>query len=370
MSEHADLPPSSSKEWGRCFGWLALNEVTPEPPETDESRWGNECHGYCEGWLSSARRGATVPPANDDQEMVDTARMYVEHCLELMRACDVFGGDALGIESKVDAGCTAGTSDFFLYDAKTHTVYVRDLKTGRLLVEPEDPQIILYAWGVIDRLGLSDLDLMLDIGVVQPRGFHKDGPIRTRRMYAHTLRGDINRLTNAADANRQRNHPATAGPHCRNCNARTRCQAAIAAGPELLAVSAEAVPADPEPHELGTLMRWTAQAIKHLQSMQKAYEGAAEGAIAAGHIVPGYSMQGTFARSDDWNDDTEELEVIALAGLFGVEAVETKLKTPAQLRAAGVPKEVVSGYCTRRKTGVKLVASSPTDIQNIFGDLK
>lgn len=370
MSEHAALPPSSAKEWGNCDGWLVLNESTPEPPETDAAHWGTECHAIAASRLESARTGGLGQPACTDSEMDECAQLYVDHCYGLMRAASVYGGDRLGIEAKVQTRIPGvwGTVDFYVYDEAGRVLYIRDLKTGRLLIDPDDDQLVLYADGVIELLGLSDLDISVDLGVVQPRGFHPAGSIRTMRGAATDLRGRLNQLTDRAEANQSRKGEAQAGPHCYQCKARTRCPAAIESGQSLLYAVSEAVPADLQPAEVGLLLRDTRRAIKFLGQMEKAYSGQAEGLIKAGQRVPGWALQTQMARSKDWTVDDEQ--VLLLGQLYGADFSKPGLITPSQAEKKGIPADVISGYCTRRQIGVKLSESNDDDLANIFRNIK
>jgi hypothetical protein len=368
MSEHAPLPPSSAKEWSKCLGWLAHNAGIVDSP-TDEAAWGDEAHDWAERGLHSIAQ-ARHPELPDDPEMAETVKMYVDHCGDLMHAHRVYGGDNLGIEAKLSTTIHEqvwGTGDFYLYAQDINTLYIRDFKSGRLEVDPDDPQLLLYAEGVITKLGLADTGLMLDVGVVQPRAYARGGPIRTYRVYAHNLRAEFNHLRNAASGNIN-GGPTQAGPHCLNCSARTRCESAIKHGAKLYYASSESVPEDVTPVEAGLLHKQAKQAAKHLTKMAEAYEALIVGRLNAGDIVPGWSLGSTYARSEDWTKDADDVRNLGM--LFGVSLDKpAELLTPAQARKTAIPAEVINDYCTRRKTGVKLIESSEGDLQQIFGDL-
>lgn len=369
MTDHAILPPSSASEWGNCDAWLRLNEAAPEPPETDEARWGTECHALAQLMLEAHKRRAEPPPRREyDPEMYETAKLYADHCGRLMAEHHIFGGKSLGIEARVHMkrvhpGAVWGTSDFYLYDYKGHVLYVRDLKSGHLLCEPDDEQLMLYAAGAIEALGLNELTVTVDLGIVQPRGFHRDGPIRTVRMPASDMRARLNQLAQRAEANLARDGKATAGEHCYNCNARTRCPAALALGPQLLQLSTEGVPTEPSASEVGLLLTWTQRAIKYLRQMEKAYEGELEGHLRAGRIVPGWAIESAEGR-EYWTADREQ--VLAVGALFNVTVDKPELITPAQARKAGIPSEIINLYCTRRNNGTKLVEQTDKSAAVIF----
>src|SRR5690606_938184 len=73
-----------------------------------------------------------------------------------------------------------GTSDFCFLDADARTLHVWDYKHGAgIVVEVEDsPQLKYYACGMLEDLGLwDDIDRVV-LHIVQPRGWHSDGPHR------------------------------------------------------------------------------------------------------------------------------------------------------------------------------------------------
>ena len=371
--EHAVLPCSSAKEWSNCDGWLAMNEAVPEPPESDEAIWGTQCHAVASEWLERCSRGDTSAPDIADKEMLETADLYVKHCLGLMRTAGAYGGKALGLEARLHMLSVSahvwGTADFYAWDAHKKTLYVRDLKTGRLLVEPDDPQLLLYAIGALEELGLRGERYIVDLGVVQPRGYHRKGPIRTIRLDSVDLQTAVAaRLRERAEANLSRTGKTQAGQHCHQCKASTRCPAAIEAAQSLPYAVAEAIPAQLQPADVGLLLKQTKRAIKFLEQMEKAYEGEAEGLLRSGQVVPGWSMEDSYARSKDWTVADEQ--VLMLGELYGVDLRKPGLRTPTQAQNDGIPEEVINGYCTRRKTGVKLTESNDTTIANIFNGVK
>lgn len=371
MSDHAILPPSSASEWGNCYGWLRMHADLPSEQETDAARWGNECHALAAQMVEAhSRAGHGMPERGGvDDEMWETAELYALHCKHLMQTDSVFGGPQLGIESRLAMPTVHaqvwGTADFYLHAARVSTLVIRDLKTGYLLVEPDDEQLLLYAWGVIEKLQLNVAELQVDLGVVQPRGFHRKGPIRTAAMRATDLKHRVMKLREAATANVDGTGALTAGEHCRNCRARARCPAAQQLGPALLQLSTQALPSEPTPTEAGQLLRWTRRALKHLEQMEKAYAGEVEGHVRAGVVVPGWAMEPTYARSKEWT--RPEPDVRLLGQMFGADLSKPGLVTPTQAEKKGIPAEIINGYCTRPQTGVKLTEVSDDTIANIFG---
>ena len=62
--------------------------------------------------------------------------------------------------------------------------------------------------------------------------------------------------------------------------------------------------------------------------------------------------------------------MLLLGQLYGADLSKPGLITPSQAAKKGIPADVISGYCTRRQTGVKLSESNDKDLSNIFEGIK
>lgn len=354
MSNHAALPPSSAKEWLHCHGWLAMHRDLPQQEQTDEARWGTQCHDAAEQWLNTG----DCPTLDRETKVV--ASEYVRYCLDLP-------GEQRGVETRVTTTVPDvwGTCDYWCYDKVAHALYIVDLKTGRVPVEADDPQLVLYADGVIEYLNLDRNCLTVQLAVVQPRAYHPGGPVRTAKLDQEQLREQLRGLRAAAIANRDWTGQVSAGKHCQNCKARTTCPAAIRSGQALPYAVTEAVPVELTPGQAGALLVQTHEAIAYLQRMERAYAGQVEGHIAAGRVVPGWSMRTSWARSKQWTIPEQDVE--ALGAQYGVDLYKHELITPTQAEQKGVPKQVIAKVSQRVQSGVKLSRVDTDDVARIFG---
>src|SRR5205085_9695018 len=85
-----------------------------------------------------------------------------------------------------------GTPDAWVYSPRSLTLDVFDFKFGHGFVsEFENWQLIGYAAGFLESLGIdghADQALRVNLHVVQPRAYHRAGPVRTWSVLASDLR--------------------------------------------------------------------------------------------------------------------------------------------------------------------------------------
>lgn len=363
--QHSDRPPSSASQWGNCGGWAKMTEGIPDR-ENERQKFGDECHAWVAQGVAAAARAAPAPPAPSEEHRV-AGQPCIDHCAALMREFAVFGGPGLFIERTVtppDLLARAwGTPDFALYVPAKRRVIIRDHKFGFLPVNPDTPQLWLYAAGVIEELELSDVldDLYLDLGVIQPCRFAR-APVANVVMRGVELRLRLNKLRNKIE----QKGPCSSGPHCRDCLARHRCPAYLSSVDTAFQFVAEGEPTDMTPLELGTYGRALRDALWYLERMQDAVEGQIEGHIRNGKPVPGWGYETSRGR-DRWVTGKRD-EILAAGALFGVDLDGYSLKTPNQAIAAGVDAGYISGYYTAGKESQKLTITDTTKLKSIFGE--
>lgn len=372
MADHAKLQPSAAHRWGGptpCHGSVAMEAAVPEDEESEEVREGHAAHWVCQmrlvtGWLPNvgevAPNGVIV-----DQEMRGGAEMYVEYIRRTL------GGKApQHVEQRTLGGAIHedcwGTPDADHFEANVLDVF--DYKYGHRYVEVfENEQLICYA---ADRLagldGLADQLVRVRFHIIQPRSFHRDGPIRAWECKASDLRPLINRLqSDAAAASRPGAATAATPSNCRDCRARVRCDAAQAAGLDAAAVAGTSVPFDLSLPEAARYLALVQRAQGQLTAMATGLEEQLIKALLKGQYVPGYRLDSTKPR-ERWIGDVEELFV--LGDLLG-----HNLRAPPQpigiaaARKLGIDDSVISQYVERPKGSVKLVPMDFTATKKVFG---
>ena len=371
MADHAGLQPSAAHRWGGptpCHGSVAMEAAVPEDEESEEVREGHAAHWVCQmllvaGWLPDvgevAPNGVIV-----DEEMRDGACLYVEYIERIL------GTRPQHVEQRTLGGTIHedcwGTPDADHFEANVLDVF--DYKYGHRFVEVfENEQLTCYAADRLAHLdGLADQLVRVRFHIIQPRSFHRDGPIRTWECKASDLRPLINRLRADAAAALQPGARTTATPdNCRDCRARTRCDAAQAAGLEGAAVAGTSVPFDLALPEAARYLALVQRAQGQLTAMATGLEEQLIKALLKGQYVPGYRLDSTKPR-ERWTGNVEELFV--LGDLLG-----HNLRAPPQpigiaaARKLGIDDSVISQYVERPKGSVKLVPMDFTALKKVFG---
>lgn len=234
-TKHSPLGASSSERWLNCPGSVALLKHLDIPEETDEPSYrseGTSAHAAAAHCLQKGLEcfeviGQTFGKHKVDQEMYEGIEMYVTECLAGVEA-----GDEVLIETGIAAPefhpDFFGTVDHSVIKFLKKILRVRDLKFGKgITVDVEDnTQEMYYAYGIVRKLlarGIDLSDWVVDLGIVQPRGFHPDGPIRTWQI-------PVAQLIHWAETVLKPGMIATAlesdlcpGDHCRFCPAKLVC---------------------------------------------------------------------------------------------------------------------------------------------------
>ena len=368
MTDHALLAPSSAHRWLHCAGSVAMEAAVPEE-DSEESREGTAAHWVAQmllmtGWLpdvgESAPNGYVV-----DEPMREGAQMYVEYVRSVL-------GDRLPqhVEHATSPGAIHescwGTPDADDWNAAGLDLF--DYKYGHRFVEVfENAQLTCYAADLLAHLdGLQDQLTPVRFHIIQPRSFHRDGPIRSWECRASGLRALVNKLRAAAAAALvpgARTVPSPAA--CRDCRARTRCDAAQAAGLEAAAVAGTSVPFDLAPAEAGRYLALVQRAQKQLDAMESGLEEQLLKTLLKGGQVPGWIVESSKPR-EVWTAKPED--VFALGDMYGKQLrAPAPPVTPAAARKLGIDESVISEYSTRPKGQLKVAQMDFTQAKKLFG---
>jgi len=376
MSEHSIIPPSSAGIWGKpggCTGWVKMARKYLEPDEPSEDAAAG---------TASHEAGAKMIALNrlNARQVGDTASNGVVITPEMLEGAQLYASDVLetkfiqgapisyGIEKRIKAPSvhelSEGTPDMWLYNSGTKDLYLWDYKFGYLVVEAfENWQGINYAAGTIDELGLDGQSITIHIRIVQPRGFHRDGPIREWTLKSFDLQGYVNTL--AINARTALGPDATlhTGSHCRYCQARHACPAALSSGMGMYEMSAAPIPVDLSPEALGVQLTITTRATEQLKAIQSGLEEQVKVLQKSGVVVPGWGLESTYGNKT-WARPVGE--VFALGELFGKDLRQNKAITPNQAIKLGIDEAVIKAYSACKRTGVKLVQDKGNKAKQIF----
>lgn len=363
LPEHSPLAPSSAYRWVFCEGSVQLEALYPEQEEDPSAAEGTAAHfAGSEQLLGRDVRAGQIAPNGVvlTDEMFDGAQLWVDDVL----AIDA-GGNALQVEQRVYMPRihekAYGTPDTWLYVPDRGTVYVWDFKFGHGVVEHfENWQLIAYVCGILDLLGIdsrNDEHLWVELRVVQPRAYHREGRVRTWRVRASDLRGYFNRLHHAAHAAMKPDARTATGSYCLHCNAAAHCETlrkAVTHAADWLGGSA--------PEELPNIAAGDElELLEHVATLVKARkqgrEADVEARIKRGETVPGWCLENTTGKKS-WKEGDEE-NVLILGDMLELDlrkpaAPITPTQALALAKKKGVDAGVIFEYSHNPSTGRKL----------------
>lgn len=387
---HSRFAPSSMSRTVACSGWVKMSEGIEEI-ETEDARQGEAVHWVGESMLNSLKTSEVRVTSHDwigqtspngvviTEDMYDAAYTYYIDVAKLVNETgtlqSMYAETTLAMP-EIHQDCW-GTPDCFVWDEKTLTLYVWDLKYGhRSVVAYENWQLLAYALGALHIFTNGDpltdrSNIKIKLNVVQPRCFDGQGPYRRWETDSHQLRAYVNNMNDACIAV-DHNPICTVGPHCRDCPGAFRCSA-------LLNASAGSIDLSYQPtkremtneglvYELGLLEI----ALDALKNRQSALEADAEQRLRQGTRIPGLIMTDTFGREGYKLPDDQ---IIAMGELMGMDFRKPATAiTPNQARQLmkknNVDPAVINDYTIKSKTGSKLTREDETRAQHIFSQEK
>lgn len=365
--EHAILPPSSASIWVECTGWRTMVNLYPDNADTSAAKEGRAAHELAERMIADATKGLTPPYVSDD-EITEGAQTYAADVVRFMRKSRVFGGRDFGTETRLDMPAihpeVFGTIDQFIYDHKARELFLWDFKFGHKVVDAfENWQLIAYYAGLREYLelnGFEDQKITVHFRIVQPRAYHRKGPIRSWTTKASNLRPYVNQLHMAAHTSLNGDGKLKSGNHCRYCSARFACPAAHKAAGNYLEATMVPIAEAPTPLELGVELGLINRAINALDYLKTGYEAHIEGLLRNSKAVPGWNLAPGRGQ-EAWKVSPEQ--VFTLGDTFGIDLRQNKPLTPKQAIKAGIQEEIVKAVSHRPNKGVSL---QPINAKEVF----
>lgn len=386
-----ELRLSHAAEWVRCAAFVRMNR-TPQAAVIDDAadhtvreegtamHWVAQMHMLPDAALYGVAGDSTVHPGvgavapngvTITDELYDGAMFY----------CDVL--DSYHAQWFIEQQLAApsihpkcgGTPDAYCIGATQYhnVLVVADLKGGYRPIDVfPNWQLIGYASAIIDEhrdaLVLDDAD-EVEFVIVQPRAYHRNGPVRKHRMQIGELAPYIESLRMAASIATGEHAHAVAGPQCDNCAARASCSVCHAAGMRALEVAGE-----PDVHDLPVValdyeMQRLEDAARMIEARLTGLQAQAVHLIRRGAVLPSYTMESGSGRLA-WIDDTAEQSAIAMGDLLGKDIRKSaKAITPLQAMKQ-LPKEFVEQYARRNRGEQKLVRFDRNAAVKAFSHLK
>ena len=366
MNEHAFLAPSSAARWVRCAMSPTLEAAYPETEASPASLEGTAAHWVVQMLLQGTPVAIDTQAPNGvavTDEMLEAAILVQE---DIVTTLGENWRQVLVIEKRVQIkrvheSANWGTPDYYAWtvlgDGRRKLI-VWDFKYGHGIVEAfENWQLIDYVAGILGEAevnGLQDQNTNVDMRVIQPRAFHRDGPVRSWLTVAADLRGHINRLSMAADD--AMSVTPTASPHpvaCENCRGRHACEALQRAAYFAADYGQQGSAVDLTPHALGLELRALTRAHALLEARMSGLQAQATSTIAAGKLVPFWNLESKPGNLK-WTKPTAE--ILALGQMMGLDlAKPVDVITPAQAKKAGLPDALCNTYAIRPTGSPKLI---------------
>lgn len=373
--EHSILPPSSAARRIQCTASTTMEAKYPEAEESPDAAAGTASHwaGFEMLQGRSVSVGDKAPNGVFlDEEMIEGADLYVE---DIARALAPHGMNPRvhGVaEQRVLIPRVHpqswGTPDYRAWLPGAHLV-VWDYKFGHRFVDVyENAQLVEYVAGLLVTCpipNLVDSQIKVTVRIVQPRSFHRDGPIRSWTFRADEIRAHINIASNSAHEALGANAKARVGAECRDCKARHACPTLQRAAMTACDVAGAAQPFD-LPVEAMALEYRTLRRYGDLLSARA--NGLEQQLLAlgkAGKSTPGLRIEHGAGR-ERWTVTDEQ--VIQIGNALGVNVAKVpEAMTPKQAVKAGLPPAVLPGLTNSPRGEAKLVLDDGTLARKVFG---
>jgi Protein of unknown function (DUF2800) len=379
LPAHSPFGGSGAHRWIACPGSVQFTRGMSESPSmyAQEGTAGHAIAALCLTEKQDAIEyvDRTVEGIEIDEDLAAAVQTYVN----TIREDQAERGGKLLVEQKFHlkhlhpqffgtADCVRPGLD------KTLTVY--DAKFGRgEIVEVTRPggapnlQLAFYALGALHELarvialvGISHVELV----IVQPRAWHRDGPVRSAIFSLDEIRDVADELVHAAFMAERPDAKLVVGDHCTFCRGAATCPALRAHSlmvaqvefdDDMAIVGKVPDPGIMTPVQLGNVL----DAAEIFETWLTAVRNRAH-ILAESQSIPGWKLVNKQARRK-WSDETKVPDELCFG--FGVEIVsmyERKLKSPAQMEKLLTPQdrksEAFKALCPPVSSGFTLVKES------------
>ena len=288
MSDHAELSPSSAARWMVCPGSVELCRGLPDTSSSaaDEGTMMHNAAAVCleQGGNALALVG-TVDGRTKltlDEDQARSVQVYVDHVRAIVEATKgtLLVEQRVSIEHLTGEEGAKGTADAVILTPDE--LIVLDAKFGRgVEVEAENnPQLLMYAHGVLKEHEIAYEFSRIRIGIIQPRL----GAAPEWTLSPYELEEFAVRALEAANFTRWPDAELVPSPKgCRWCRAKATCPAIRAA---VLDDFDTVVPETADENDLARVMA----NADMIEKWVKAIRAEVERRLLAGEPVPGYKL--------------------------------------------------------------------------------
>lgn len=342
MTKHSVLPPSSAARRMQCPGSRKLESLYPDV-DSPHAREGHAAH-----WVALQALTEKIVVAGErtpdseliTAEMIEGAALYVDYVKSVIAENKNAGFEMPLMMPSIHSEAW-GTCDCLAYDEDNKKLHIWDYKFGhRFISVVENWQLLYYAIGAIDTLGVDPLEIICHI--VQPRYYGVEGRIQQWAITREKLNEYACELKLTEEIAMSEKAQLKVGDECMFCSARHVCPALQEINLVLCDFSHTAMSNELTPQKLGYELRTLLNAQNLLKARITGLSQEAENLLVSGKRVPGFILLP--GRSNHvWDKSAEE--VIEMGKLLGVNlAKPSEAITPKQAIKANVPQEVIAKY--------------------------
>lgn len=370
---HSILAPSSAARRVQCPQSTTLEALYPEDEDSEEAREGEAAHWAASEMLAGRLVDPGVVAPNGvvlTDEMCDGADLYYN---DVVKTLAPFGlkPEQGQIEQRVAIPRVHpqswGTPDYrILLQGRPMKLFIWDYKFGHRFVEVfQNLQCVEYVAGCTE--GIHDIDPGVEVVVtiVQPRAFHREGPVRRWKTTLVELRALINICSTAAHEALGPEPRTRLGPECRDCRARHACPTLQEQGYRDMDFARHVTPLDMPAPAAGLELRYVKRAIERLKARESGLEQQLMSAARRGQRTPGWAMQPGESR-ERWK--VPAAQVLEIGKLLHLDlAKPTEAVTPNQARDKGLDPAIVQQLAERPPAAMKLVEDDGSLARKAFG---
>lgn len=363
---HADAGPSSSHAWLHCPAFVTKTRGRHRK-STPYTREGSAAHYVAESIIKGVDVPAVVAIEDDvvavTTEMLDHVGTYVSLAETLRYDATLFL-----VEERVSLNWffapmpmpepVFGTADLIVYNEKTRTLTVVDLKygAGHAVDAAGNPQLRIYALGALALVLGQEVRTVRTV-IVQPRAAGE--PIKSETIsIGELLEWANNELRPAIHRIGAGDTTETTGEWCRWCVRAGECASlharAMSAARMTFGAVTPPTPSSLSNEELGEILR-EAEIIATWVSKVRAE---VSGRIDNGQAVPGWKLVAKRGNRK-WSDETAA--VLELNDILDPDDMfePMKMRSPAKIEKAlknnGLDPKVIEPFVIREASGSTLV---------------
>ena len=297
-----------------------------------------------------------------DIEAVEDAISYLED-----KIADIPGGVVIHKEVSFDLSKVHpdlyGTADLVLYTEDRKYLGVFDYKhgSGVPVNAVRNIQLLYYTLGAINWLAGDMINVMgwgsafetVEMGIIQPRAYHVDGPFRTISVLPQTIEWFAEELKTKAKETTKKDATLNSGSWCRWCPAKPLCPKLYEKTMEVTQRDFKALDtldmptvAQLTPGEIGKVLEFE----DIISGWLKEVKALALRQLEHGEKVPGYKLVKKKAKRV-WRDEKGVVNKLTSLGWEHTEIYELKIKSPAKIEKLNHKKEPIDEFIEKPDTG-------------------